>query len=52
MTHREKHVSALLKLKTNLSSSDRRRVKETLKDTLREITVADAFPFFSKVQVR
>ncbi|XP_040917097.1 tumor necrosis factor alpha-induced protein 2 isoform X2 [Toxotes jaculatrix] len=48
----EKHISALLKLKTNLSRADRKRAKATLSDTLREIGVAGARPFFSKVQVR
>ncbi|XP_067336609.1 tumor necrosis factor alpha-induced protein 2-like [Channa argus] len=47
-----KHVSALLKLKTNLSKADRKLVKETLSATLREIKVTGARPFFSKVQVQ
>ncbi|KAK2826755.1 hypothetical protein Q5P01_020969 [Channa striata] len=47
-----KHVSALLKLKANLSKANRKLVKETLRAALREINVADARPFFSKVQVR
>lgn len=51
-THSEKHVSALLKLKTNLSRADRKTVKETLSDTLRETRVENARPFFSKVQVK
>ncbi|XP_078133398.1 tumor necrosis factor alpha-induced protein 2 isoform X1 [Sander vitreus] len=49
----EKHVSALLKLKTNLSRADRKIVKETLSDTLREMGSADiSRPFFSGVQVK
>ncbi|XP_039993957.1 tumor necrosis factor alpha-induced protein 2-like isoform X2 [Xiphias gladius] len=48
----EKHVSALLKLKTNLSRNDRKTVKETLSDALRETSVGSARPFFSKVQVK
>lgn len=50
--HSEKHVSALLKLKTNFSKSDRKEIKETLLETLKEITSDDARPFFSKVQVK
>ncbi|XP_058471653.1 tumor necrosis factor alpha-induced protein 2-like isoform X1 [Solea solea] len=48
----EKHVSALLKLKTNISRADRKVVKETLSDTLRETGVAASHSFFSKVQVK
>uniref|UniRef100_UPI0037E91355 tumor necrosis factor alpha-induced protein 2-like isoform X1 n=2 Tax=Semicossyphus pulcher TaxID=241346 RepID=UPI0037E91355 len=46
----EKHVSALLKLKTNISKADRRMVKETLSDNLRETGAVANRPFFSKVQ--
>lgn len=49
----EKHVSALLKLKTNLSKADRRTVKETLSDTLKETgSIVFPCPFFSKVQIK
>ncbi|KAF1374411.1 hypothetical protein PFLUV_G00228820 [Perca fluviatilis] len=49
----EKHVSALLKLKTNLSRADRKIVKETLLDTLRETGCAGiSRPFFYGVQVK
>ncbi|XP_049895518.1 tumor necrosis factor alpha-induced protein 2-like [Epinephelus moara] len=49
----EKHVSALLKLKTNLSKVDRRTVKETLSDTLRETGSVDlSCPFFSRVHLK
>ncbi|KAM6969475.1 tumor necrosis factor alpha-induced protein 2 [Tautogolabrus adspersus] len=48
----EKHVSALLKLKTNVSRADRKTVKETLSDYLKEIDNVASRPFFSKVQVK
>ncbi|XP_042357203.1 tumor necrosis factor alpha-induced protein 2-like isoform X2 [Plectropomus leopardus] len=49
----EKHVAALLKLKTNLTKDNRRIVKDTLSDTLRETSGdADSRPFFSGVQVK
>ncbi|AWP15985.1 putative tumor necrosis factor alpha-induced protein 2 [Scophthalmus maximus] len=48
----EKHLSALLKLKANLSKGDRRTVKETLSDALRETSGDGSRPFFSKVQVK
>ncbi|XP_034015390.1 tumor necrosis factor alpha-induced protein 2-like isoform X2 [Thalassophryne amazonica] len=48
----ERHVSALLKLKSNISTPDRRKVKETLLDTLSQTCVTDARPFFSKVKVK
>ncbi|XP_047467786.1 tumor necrosis factor alpha-induced protein 2-like isoform X2 [Mugil cephalus] len=49
----EKHVSALLKLKTNLSKTDRSTVKATLSDTLTEIKAeAITRPFFSKIAVK
>lgn len=49
----ERHVSALLKLKTNVSKADRKTVKATLSDTLREtIVTADTRPFFANVEVR
>ncbi|XP_050934235.1 tumor necrosis factor alpha-induced protein 2 isoform X1 [Lates calcarifer] len=48
----EKHVSALLKLKTNFSRADRKTVKATLTDTLTVAGETSAPPFFSKVQVR
>ncbi|XP_023268718.1 tumor necrosis factor alpha-induced protein 2 [Seriola lalandi dorsalis] len=48
----ERHVSALLKLKTNFSRADRKTVKATLSDTLRETAAVGARPFFSKVQVK
>nr|XP_046269277.1 tumor necrosis factor alpha-induced protein 2-like isoform X2 [Scatophagus argus]XP_046269278.1 tumor necrosis factor alpha-induced protein 2-like isoform X2 [Scatophagus argus] len=48
----EKHVSALLKLKTNLSRADRKAVKATLSDTLRETSCVSARTFFSDVQVK
>lgn len=48
----EKHVSALLKLKTNLSKADRKIVKDTLSDTLRgmQSNVPDQ-QFFSTVKL-
>ncbi|KAM9341656.1 tumor necrosis factor alpha-induced protein 2 isoform 2-T2 [Symphorus nematophorus] len=49
----EKHVSALLKLKTNLSKANRKTVKETLSETLREAGVdGTTRPFFCTVQVK
>ncbi|XP_068608111.1 tumor necrosis factor alpha-induced protein 2-like [Brachionichthys hirsutus] len=42
-----KHVSALLKLKTNLSRADRKTVKETLLETLTETSRVVVRPFFS-----
>ncbi|XP_039897390.1 tumor necrosis factor alpha-induced protein 2-like [Simochromis diagramma] len=49
----EKHVSALLKLKTNLSKADRKIVKTTLSDTLKESRADPGTrKFFSKVKVR
>ncbi|KAM4542433.1 tumor necrosis factor alpha-induced protein 2-like isoform 2-T2 [Odontesthes bonariensis] len=49
----ERHVSALLKLKTNISKAERRMVKATLLDTLKESGAGvDSRPFFSKVEVR
>ncbi|XP_063355184.1 tumor necrosis factor alpha-induced protein 2-like isoform X1 [Pelmatolapia mariae] len=49
----EKHVSALLKLKTNLSKADRKIVKTTLSDTLKESRADPGTrKFFSKVEVR
>ncbi|XP_032381749.1 tumor necrosis factor alpha-induced protein 2 isoform X3 [Etheostoma spectabile] len=49
----EKHVSALLKLKTNLTRADRKNVKETLLDILGETGSSDSpRPFFSGVQVK
>ncbi|XP_070698095.1 tumor necrosis factor alpha-induced protein 2-like [Pempheris klunzingeri] len=48
----ERHVSALLKLKTNLSRADRRTVKDTLSDTLKENGLVVTRPFFSTVQIK
>ncbi|XP_074548372.1 tumor necrosis factor alpha-induced protein 2-like [Halichoeres trimaculatus] len=48
----EKHVSALLKLKSNISKTNRRMVKETLTDSLKDLDAVAARPFFSKVQVK
>ncbi|XP_026008663.1 tumor necrosis factor alpha-induced protein 2-like [Astatotilapia calliptera] len=49
----EKHVSALLKLKTNLSKADRKIVKTTLSDTLKESRADPGIrKFFSKIKVR
>ncbi|XP_053701315.1 tumor necrosis factor alpha-induced protein 2 [Synchiropus splendidus] len=45
----EKQISALLKLKTNLSKEDRRTVKSTWSDALREISVSPTHAFFSRV---
>ncbi|XP_053192025.1 tumor necrosis factor alpha-induced protein 2-like [Scomber japonicus] len=48
-----KHVSALLKLRTNLTKADRKTVKDTLSDTLRETHTLNAQrTFFSRVQVK
>ncbi|XP_060938379.1 tumor necrosis factor alpha-induced protein 2-like [Limanda limanda] len=48
----DKHVAALLKLKTNITRADRKTVKETLIDALRETNGAGSRSFFSKVQVK
>lgn len=53
VTNSEKHVSALLKLKTNISKADRKIVKTTLSDTLKESRADPGTrKFFSKVKVR
>ncbi|XP_072220980.1 tumor necrosis factor alpha-induced protein 2-like isoform X2 [Leuresthes tenuis] len=48
----ERHVSALLKLKTNISKAERKMVKATLLDTLKE-SGAGVYSrtFFSKVEI-
>ncbi|XP_076604047.1 tumor necrosis factor alpha-induced protein 2-like [Chaetodon auriga] len=48
----EKHVSALLKLKTDFSRANRKIVKDTLLDTLKNKGSDDAQPFFSTVHVK
>uniref|UniRef100_A0A3Q2QIK4 TNF alpha induced protein 2 n=1 Tax=Fundulus heteroclitus TaxID=8078 RepID=A0A3Q2QIK4_FUNHE len=49
----EKHVSALLKLKTNVSREDRQKVKATLSDTREGSNGGvEHRPFFSKVVVK
>lgn len=50
----EKHVSALLKLKTNLSKADRKTVKDILSDTRDQQSKdhAELRPFFSGVPVK
>ncbi|XP_067336607.1 tumor necrosis factor alpha-induced protein 2-like isoform X2 [Channa argus] len=49
----EKHVSALLKLKTNFTRADRKIVKETLSDMLvAHSNVENTQLFFSNVQVK
>ncbi|XP_041669012.1 tumor necrosis factor alpha-induced protein 2-like isoform X2 [Cheilinus undulatus] len=48
----EKHVSALLKLKTNISRAERKMVKETLTDNRAEIDSVITRPFFNKIQVK
>lgn len=49
----EKHVSALLKLKANLSREDRQKVKSTFLDTRKESTEGANFcPFFSNVVLK
>ncbi|XP_041809815.1 tumor necrosis factor alpha-induced protein 2-like isoform X2 [Chelmon rostratus] len=48
----EKHVSALLKLKTDFSRANRKTVKETLSETLKENSSVTAQPFFSTVHVK
>ncbi|KAM7376384.1 hypothetical protein PAMP_006125 [Pampus punctatissimus] len=48
----EKHVSALLKLKTNLTKADRKNVKVILSDTLKETSDDNTHPFFFRVQVK
>ncbi|XP_035530467.1 tumor necrosis factor alpha-induced protein 2-like isoform X2 [Morone saxatilis] len=49
----EKHVSALLKLKTNFTKADRKTVKETLSETLKvNVNCVAVRPFFSTVQVK
>uniref|UniRef100_A0A3Q4I8B0 Exocyst complex component Sec6 n=1 Tax=Neolamprologus brichardi TaxID=32507 RepID=A0A3Q4I8B0_NEOBR len=48
----EKHVSALLKLKANLSKADKKTIKSTVLDILKEShTNAETRAFFSKVEV-
>ncbi|XP_069016953.1 tumor necrosis factor alpha-induced protein 2-like isoform X1 [Embiotoca jacksoni] len=48
-----KHISALLRLKTNLSKANRKTIKATLLDTLKEASVGgDIQPFFSKLDVK
>ncbi|CAI5697057.1 unnamed protein product [Oreochromis niloticus] len=48
----EKHVSALLKLKANLSKADKKTIKTTVLDILTEShTNAETRTFFSKVEV-
>ncbi|XP_041828814.1 tumor necrosis factor alpha-induced protein 2 isoform X2 [Melanotaenia boesemani] len=51
---REKHVSALLKLKTNISKGDRKTIKETLSDILKQTSAGTVSrqPFFSKIEVK
>ncbi|XP_035761768.1 uncharacterized protein LOC102798112 [Neolamprologus brichardi] len=50
--NREKHVSALLKLKANLSKADKKTIKSTVLDILKEShTNAETRAFFSKVEV-
>uniref|UniRef100_A0A667ZDV8 Tumor necrosis factor, alpha-induced protein 2b n=1 Tax=Myripristis murdjan TaxID=586833 RepID=A0A667ZDV8_9TELE len=48
----EKHISALLKLKTSLSKDDRRKVKESLLDGRTDTSDGDLLLFFSRVQIR
>ncbi|KAK5618005.1 hypothetical protein CRENBAI_023494 [Crenichthys baileyi] len=49
----ERHVSALLKLKTNISKEDRHKIKATLLDTRKEAYEGVKFqPFFSKVVLK
>ncbi|XP_042244913.1 tumor necrosis factor alpha-induced protein 2 isoform X2 [Thunnus maccoyii] len=48
----EKHVSALLKLKTNLTKANRKTVKAILSDTLKPANVVNARPFFSSIPVK
>ncbi|CAI5697056.1 unnamed protein product [Oreochromis niloticus] len=48
----EKHISALLKLKANLSKVDKKTIKTTVLDILKEShTNAETRAFFSKVEV-
>uniref|UniRef100_A0AAZ1XQJ9 Exocyst complex component Sec6 n=1 Tax=Oreochromis aureus TaxID=47969 RepID=A0AAZ1XQJ9_OREAU len=48
----EKHISALLKLKANLSKADKKTIKTTVLDILKEShTNAETRAFFSKVEV-
>ncbi|XP_031729063.1 tumor necrosis factor alpha-induced protein 2 isoform X1 [Anarrhichthys ocellatus] len=48
----EKHVSALLKLKTNLSKANRNTIKDILSDTRGQRSEAAERSFFSDVQVK
>lgn len=48
---REKHVSALLKLKTNLSKADRKTIEATFSDIFKE-PKADDLKFFCNVEVK
>uniref|UniRef100_A0A1A7WG42 Tumor necrosis factor, alpha-induced protein 2 n=1 Tax=Iconisemion striatum TaxID=60296 RepID=A0A1A7WG42_9TELE len=49
----EKQLSALLKLKTNLSKMNRKKIQTTLSDTLKETSAAGhARLFFSKIEIR
>ncbi|KAM9841954.1 tumor necrosis factor alpha-induced protein 2-like [Aulostomus maculatus] len=47
-----KHVSALLKLKMNLSKADRSAVKAILSDTLKEMDSIHTQPFFSRIPIK
>lgn len=48
--HREAQVSALLKLKANLSKAHRKTIKATLSDALKEaIPGTGSHPFFSNI---
>ncbi|XP_068574118.1 tumor necrosis factor alpha-induced protein 2 isoform X2 [Cebidichthys violaceus] len=48
----EKHISALLKLKTNLSKADRKAVKDVLSDTRGQQSAPVKGGFFSDVRVK
>lgn len=51
-TRSVKHISALLKLKTNLSRADRKKVKDTLPEILAENVCDGARVFFSTFEVK
>ncbi|XP_076022174.1 tumor necrosis factor alpha-induced protein 2-like isoform X2 [Genypterus blacodes] len=48
----ERHVSALLKLKTNFSKVDRDAAKAILTDSLKQTNTIGTRPFFSRVNIR
>ena len=52
LANSEKHVAALLNLKSNLSKDDRNRVKSAFLDGRSESIYSGEDPFFSKIVVK